>query len=367
MNGPHRRSCLDLIKPYEPGKPVEEVERELGLRDVLKLASNENPLGPSPEALKAIEGVLGRLHYYPDGNCHYLREALARKFGFTPAEVVVGNGTDELITLLALAYIGPGDEAVMVSPTFSEYEFALRLMGGIPRPVPLVGENFDYDPGALSEAINERTRLIFICSPNNPTGSLISSEQLESFMNDLPPGILVVLDHAYIEYVSGGDHPDGFDYIRQGRPLLVLRTFSKIYGLAGLRVGYGLAPAGVIADLNRVRQPFNVNLAAQVAAAAALEDRDHLERSLALVEKGRRQLAEGFGKMGLRAVPGEGNFLFVDTGTDSRKVFKALLQRGMIIRSGDIFGFPSYIRVTCGTGEQNESLLETLAAVLAGK
>jgi len=365
MNRPKRRSCIDQIKPYEPGKPVEEVERELGLKGVLKLASNENPLGPSPAALKALKGILGRLHYYPDGNCYYLKEALARKFGFTPAEVIVGNGTDELLMLLALAYINPGDEAVTVYPTFSEYEFALRLMGGVPRPVPLKGKNFDYDPGALAGAINERTRLVFICSPNNPTGSLISPAQLESFMRDLPPRILVVLDHAYIEYVTGSAHPNGLDYIRQGRPLLVLRTFSKIYGLAGLRVGFGLAPAGVIADLNRVREPFNVNTPAQVAAVAALEDEEHLKRSLAMVEKGRRQLAAGLAMMGLRAVPGGGNFLFVDTGSDSRKVFEALLQRGIIIRSGDIFGFPTHIRVTCGTEEQNESFLKALAEVLA--
>ncbi len=365
MNGPNRRRCLDLIKPYEPGKPVEEVERELGLTGVLKLASNENPLGPSPASLKALEKVLHRLHYYPDGNCFHLKKSLSEKFGLTPEEIIIGNGTDELLALLTLAYVNPGDEAVTAHPTFSEYEFALRLMGGVPRPVPLVGENFSFDWDALSAAINERTRLVFICSPNNPTGTTISRGQLDSFMAGLPPGVLVVLDHAYAEYVTEGSHPDGLDYIRQERPILVLRTFSKIYGLAGLRVGYGLAPAGVIADLNRVREPFNVNIPAQVAAVAALGDSAHLARSLALVEKGRRRLAEGFARMGLKAVPSGGNFLFVDLKTDSRKVFNRLLRRGVIVRSGDIFGYPTHIRVTCGTEEQNERFLAALEAVLA--
>ncbi|MGI6601070.1 MAG: histidinol-phosphate transaminase [Dethiobacteria bacterium] len=362
MNGPKRRSCLELIKPYEPGKPVEEVERELGLTDVLKLASNENPLGPSPAALEALKEQLEQLHYYPDGNCYYLKKALAEKYRVTFEELIIGNGTDELLTLLTLAYINPGDEAVMVHPTFSEYEFALRLMGGIPRRVPLVGDEFSYDFAALAAAVNERTRLVFICSPNNPTGTIISREQLEEFMASLPSNVLVVLDHAYIEYVTDRSHPDGLDYIQQKRPLLVLRTFSKIYGLAGLRIGYALAPAPVIADLNRVREPFNVNTLAQVAAAAALEDRAHLARSLALVEKSRQQLAAGFKQMGLKAVPTGANFFFVDVKTDSRRLFQALLRRGIIIRSGDIFGYPTHIRVTCGTEEQNERFLNALAA-----
>lgn len=364
MNGPSRRRCLDLIKPYEPGKPVEEVERELGLSGVLKLASNENPLGPSPKALEALKKDLDRLHFYPDGNCYHLKRALAKKYGFSPEEMVIGNGTDELLSLLALAYINPGDEAVTVDPTFSEYTFALRLMGGVPRPVPLVGDDFSYDFAAIAAAVNERTRLVFICSPNNPTGTVVDREELAEFIASLPSGVLVVLDHAYIEYVAGSAHPDGFDYIRQGRPLIVLRTFSKIYGLAGLRVGYGLAPAEVIADLNRVREPFNVNTPAQIAAAAALEDEAHLARSLELVEKGRLQLAEGLKRMGLKAAPSGGNFLFVDVATDSRKLFEALLRRGVIVRSGDIFGFPTHIRVTCGTEEQNERFLQALQEVL---
>ncbi len=364
MKGPERRHCLELIKPYESGKPIEEVERELGLTGVIKLASNENPLGPSPAALQTIAEHLDRLHYYPDGNCFQLKAALAKKTGIDPAEVIIGNGTDELLTLLTLAYINPGDEAVTAQPTFSEYEFALRLMGGVARAVPLSGDSFNYDFDAIAGAINERTRLIFICSPNNPTGTIVHRKPLEKFLDSLPPGILVVLDHAYVEYVTHPAHPDGIDYIRQGRPVLVLRTFSKIYGLAGLRIGYAVAPGAVIADLNRVREPFNVNSAAQVAAAAALEDCHHLARSKDLVEKGKQQLAAGFERLKLKAVPTEANFCFVDLKIDSRSIFEALLRRGVIVRSGDIFGYPTHIRVTYGTEEQNDRFLEALEEVL---
>lgn len=365
MKGPTRRRCLEKIKPYEPGKPVEEVKRELGLTDAVKLASNENPLGPSPAARKAVADLLGELHYYPDGGCYRLKAALAGKLGIAREELIIGNGTDELLILLALAYINPGDEAVMARPTFSEYEFALRLMGGIPHPVPLqTGDAFGYDFDAFAAAVNERTRLLFICSPNNPTGTIVQRRPLERFLASLPPGILVVLDHAYVEYVTDPAHPDGLEYVRQGRPVVVLRTFSKIYGLAGLRIGYAFAPAPVIADLNRVREPFNVNAAAQAAALAALEDGDHLARSRDVAERGRRQLAEGLERMGFKTAPTEANFCFVDVKTDSRRVFKALLERGVIVRSGDIFGYPTWIRVTCGTEEQNCRFLDTLAEVL---
>lgn len=365
MKGPALRRCLELLKPYEPGKPVEEVERELGLSGVIKLSSNENPLGPSPAALKAVAELLPRLHYYPDGSCHQLRKALSKKFGVGADMIVAGNGTDELLTLIALAYINPGDEAVIAQPTFSEYEFAVRLMGGIPRFVPLAGEEFRYDLDALAAAVNERTRLLFICSPNNPTGTIVRRDELDRFLSSLPPAVLVVLDQAYAEYVFDPSHPDGIAYIREGRPLLVMRTFSKIYGLAGLRIGYALAPAAVAADLNRVREPFNVNAAAQAAAVAALEDNEHLARSRALVERGRRQLAAGLARLGLKAVPTEANFCFVDLKTDSRRVCEALLRRGVIVRSGHVFGCPTCIRVSCGTEEQNARFLKALEDVLA--
>ncbi|MEW5785579.1 MAG: histidinol-phosphate transaminase [Bacillota bacterium] len=364
MRKPEMRRCLDLIRPYVPGKPVEEVERELGLKNVIKLASNENPLGPSPLALQALQQSLNRLHIYPDGNCFYLKAALAEKLSVEPAQIIFGNGSDELLSLLTATYINPGDEAVAVRPSFSEYEFAMRVMGGVLHTVPLRGGDFAFDLDALAAALNERTRLIFVCSPNNPTGSVVSRDELDRFLAALPPGILVVLDEAYYEYMDERARFSTLEYVRQCRPVIILRTFSKIYGLAGLRIGYGIAPAPVIADLNRVREPFNVNSAAQTAAAAALKDDAHLQRSRALVEAGRRQLALGLAELGLTPVPTQANFYFVDTKTDSKQVFEALLRRGVIVRTGDIFGFPTYIRVTIGTAEQNELFLKNLAAVL---
>lgn len=364
MDKPLKRNCLDLIKPYVPGKPVEEVERELGLTNVVKLASNENPLGPSPLALHALRDNLERLHYYPDGNCYYLKEALANKLNVEPEQLIIGNGSDELLSLIAAAYINPGDEGIMAQPTFSEYEFAMRLMGGIPRYIPLEGVNFNYNLSAMRKAFNRRTRLVFICTPNNPTGTVVTKDELDSFLDSLPSGVLVILDQAYYEYITGEQYKAGLEYIREGRPVILLRTFSKIYGLAGLRVGYGIAPSPVIDDLNRVREPFNVNCMAQTAAMAALNDTGHLELSRDLVVNGRKQLAEGLKSLGLTPVPSQANFYFVDIKTDSRRVFKEMLKRGVIVRTGDIFGYPSYIRVTFGTEEQNRRFIETLQEVL---
>ncbi len=365
MKKPEMRSCLDKIKPYVPGKPVEEVERELGLKNVIKMASNENPLGPSLRAVEAMRSNLKKMHIYPDGNCYYLKEALAAKLDLKTDQLIFGNGSDEILSFLTLDYINQGDEAVMVKPSFSEYDFAMRLMGGTPRQVPLVGPDFSYDFEAIIEAVNEKTRLVFICSPNNPTGSIVKKKDLDSFIERLPDNVLLVLDQAYIEYVDNEDHPTGLDYVEQGMPVILLRTFSKIYGLAGLRIGYGIAPAEIIGELNRVREPFNVNAMAQVAALGALKDNYHLERSRKLVGESRKQFVEGLSEMGLKPVPDQANFCFIDLKVDSREVFKAMLQKGVIVRTGDIFGFPTYIRVTYGTEEQNKRFLAALKEVLA--
>jgi len=362
---PEMRSCLDKIKPYVPGKPVEEVERELGLKNVIKMASNENPLGPSLRAVETMRSNLKKMHIYPDGNCYYLKEALAAKLDLKTDQLIFGNGSDEILSFLTLDYINQGDEAVMVKPSFSEYDFAMRLMGGTPRQVPLVGPDFSYDFEAILEAVNEKTRLVFICSPNNPTGSIVKKKDLDSFIERLPDNVLLVLDQAYIEYVDNEDHPTGLDYVEQGMPVILLRTFSKLYGLAGLRIGYGIAPAEIIGELNRVREPFNVNAMAQAAALAALDDNYHLQRSRKLVGESRKQFVEGLSEMGLKPVPDQANFCFIDLKVDSREVFKAMMQKGVIVRTGDIFGFPTYIRVTYGTEEQNKRFLAALKEVLA--
>lgn len=364
MKKPLARSCLEKIKPYVPGKPVEEVERELGLQDVCKLASNENPLGPSPRAVEAMQRQMSRLHYYPDGNCFYLKEALAAKLGVTPEHLIFGNGSDEIISLLAGAYVNSQDEAVAPQPSFSEYQFAVYLMDGILRTVDLRAGDFLYDFPAMAKAVNERTRLVFICSPNNPTGTIARRRELEAFMDRLPPQVLLVIDQAYYEYVTDPEYPDGLDYVRAGRPVVLLRTFSKIYGLAGLRIGYGIADPSIINDLNRVREPFNVNSMAQAAALAALDDVEHLAKSRFLVEKGKRQISAGLSRLGLQPVPTEANFFFIDVKKDSRQVFREMMRRGVIVRTGDIFNFPTYIRVTYGTEEQNYRFLSALAEVL---
>ncbi len=365
MSFPEMRSCLDLIKPYVPGKPVEEVERELGLSDVIKLASNENALGPSPLAVKAMQESAAEMHIYPDGNCYYLKEALAAKLNITEDQLLFGNGSDEILSFMTVAFINPGDEAVMVAPSFSEYDFAMRLMGGVPRLVPLTGSDFAYDLDAVLAAVNDQTKIVFICSPNNPTGSHVQRSDFVKFMDKIPDKVLVVLDQAYIEYVNDPGHPEGLDLIEQGYPVIALRTFSKIYGLAGLRIGYGIASSALITGLNRVREPFNVNAMAQKAALAALSDTAHLENSIAVVEQGRKTLAAGLSALGLKPVPDQANFCFVDIGVDSRQAFQALLMKGVIVRTGDIFGYPTFIRVTYGTAAQNERFLVALKEVLA--
>jgi len=364
VNKPEMRACLESIKPYVPGKPVEEVERELGLKNVIKLASNENPLGPSPAAVEAMQKMLSKMHIYPDGNCFYLREALAEKIAVRPEQLIFGNGSDEILSFLTMAYLNPGDEAVMVDPSFSEYDFAVRIMGGIPKRVNLEGADFSYNVDRILETVNDKTKLVFICSPNNPTGSVIKSAELERLIRSLPEKVMVVLDQAYFEYVDDPEHPAGLNYITEGLPVVALRTFSKIYGLAGLRIGYGVAPVQIVSDLNRVREPFNVSAIAQAAAHAALKDDQHIERSREMVFSARRQLAEGLAQIGLKPVPDQANFCFVDIGIDSKQAFSALMQKGVIVRTGDIFGFPTYIRVTYSTPEENKRFITALGEVL---
>jgi len=359
---PPKRECLEEIKPYVPGKPVEEVKREYNLEEVIKLASNENPLGPSPRAQEAMRESVEEVSFYPDGNCYRLKRILTRRMGVDQEELIIGNGSDELLKLLAETYINPGDEAVMPQPSFSEYDFAMKVMGGISRFVPLRSD-FEYDLEAMLEAVNERTRLVFLCNPNNPTGTFVNHRNLSNFIKKLPRGVIVVVDEAYCEYASDPYFPHSLELLEGGHPLLVLRTFSKIYGLAGLRIGYGIGSKQLIADMQRVREPFNVNHMAQVAAAAALEDDLHLARSRNLVEEGRRQVALGLEEMGLYPVPSQANFFFVNIGVDSREAFPLFLKRGIVIRTGDIFGYPNYIRVNFGTLEQNQLFLDALKEV----
>ncbi|NLY52675.1 MAG: histidinol-phosphate transaminase [Firmicutes bacterium] len=357
----YRKTILD-IAPYQPGKPISELRREKGLTDIIKLASNENPLGPSPKAVAAVQQSLTSLHIYPDGNCFELRESLAKRLGVEDMELIFGNGSDEVIKMLGLTFLEPGDEVLVCEPTFSEYAYAANLMGAKLRTLPLKDHAFDLE-GMLA-AINPKTKMVFICNPNNPTGAYVKQGAVDDFLTKIPEHVLVVFDEAYYEYVTAADYPDTISYVKEGRNVVVLRTFSKIYGLAGLRIGYGVAPGHIAQLVHRVREPFNVNAAAQVAALAALEDEEHVARSRELNEAGKAWLYQELAKLELDYVPSQTNFIFIDLKQDSQIVYQRLLDRGVIARSGGVFGCPTWLRVTIGTEEENQRFIEALAEVV---
>ncbi len=346
------------LKPYSPGKPLSELERELGIREAIKLASNENPWGPSPKALQVLEQAAASLHRYPDGGAHALREAVAKKWQVPQDQILVGNGSDEVISLLIKTFLAPGDEAVMADLTFVMYRLSVLGGHGVPVEVPL--QNWTHDLSAMVEAITDRTRLFFICNPNNPTGTILRAEEIDSVLDRIPEHVVVVFDEAYYEYVRAEDYPDSIHYVRDGRPVVVLRTFSKIYGLAGLRVGYGVTTPEIASYVNRVRPPFNVNSLAQEAAQAALLDDEHVAKSRAMNEAEMTFLEEGLTNMGLTTIPTQANFIYFDAGIDGAALYDALLREGVIVRH--IRG--SMIRVTIGQPTENRRFLEALAHVL---
>jgi histidinol-phosphate aminotransferase len=353
------------IDPYVPGKPIEDVQRELGIDDVIKLASNENPLGPSPLAVQAVQEAAAKLNLYPDSNCYYLKQELSAHLGVSPDNLIIGNGIDELLTILGEIYLNPCDEVVFADPSFPAYATVTRLMGAKPVAVPVDG-HFSHDLEAMAKAVTDQTKLVFLCNPNNPTGSMLTREQIDAFLEQAPPKVLVVLDEAYAEYAASKDYPDGIDYVREGRNVIVFRTFSKVYGLAGARVGYGAADPKIISLFNRVREPFNVNCLAQIAASAALRDRGHVEATLKNNERGKLFYYQKFEELGLPYVPTETNFIFVDLQGDGKKIFNALLRKGVIIRPGDIYGYPRCARVTIGKPEENARFIDELRRLSLG-
>ncbi len=356
------RDEIFSLKPYTPGKPVEEVKRELGLEDIIKLASNENPLGPSPRALDALRKSLDTIHFYPDSNNFYLKQKLISFLGIEDNQLLVGNGSDELLKLLVETFINRGDEVIFASPSFSEYEFTATIMGAKCIAVPLI--DFKHDLPAMADAITDKTKIIYLCNPNNPTGTAVSKAETDEFMTRVPEDVIVLFDEAYFEYVENPDFPNGLEYLKQGRNVIVSRTFSKIYGLAGLRIGYMVTTPDIVAAVERVTEPFNVNLLAQIAALAAIDDIDHVEASKKMNSAGKTYLYAEFEKMGLKYVPTEANFIFVDTGKDCQEVFKKLMSKGVIVRTGDIFGYPTYIRVTIGNPGENKRFITTLQEIL---
>ncbi|MBI3003412.1 MAG: histidinol-phosphate transaminase [candidate division NC10 bacterium] len=351
------------LRPYSPGKPIEEVERELGLTGPAKLASNENPLGPSPLAVKAIREAAAGVHRYPDGGGSALKARLAARLGVPPAQIALGNGSNELLEFAARIFLQPGDEAVMARPAFIIYRMACQALGAVPVEVPCRAHVHDLE--AMAAAVTARTKLIFVGNPNNPTGTAVQPAALEAFVRRLPPELLLVLDEAYWEFLPEGERPPSLDWVREGRRCFVLRTFSKIYGLAGLRVGYGVGPPELIDLLDRLRAPFNVNAVAQAAAAAALEDDAHVSRTLAATAEGRLALAAGLAALGVPAVPSAANFLLVDVRRDGAAVADALLKRGVIVRPMGAYGLPTHLRITVGTPPENARALEALRAAFA--
>lgn len=356
-----RPQVLGLI-PYGPGRPMEEVQRELGLDEVLKLASNENPLGPSPLALQAIREALQGLHRYPDGGCDTLRQGLSRRLGVRPEELCIGNGSNELLELVTRSFLGPGDEAVMGHPAFVVYRSVCQAVGCEIREVPL--KDFTHDLSGMLQAVTARTKLVFLGNPNNPTGTCISPTDLHDFVQELPRDVILVVDEAYREFVPRHLQPDFLRPIRDGRYLLTLRTFSKAYGLAGLRIGYGIAPVEMVEILNRVRQPFNVNTLAERGALAALEDTDHLEETVRITEAGRRNLQSRLEELGLLCIPSVANFILVNVRLDGRAIADALLRKGIIVRSMEGYDLPTHIRITVGTPQENTRAIKALAEVL---
>ena len=357
---------IRTLTPYPPGKPIEEVERELGISGSIKLASNENPLGPSPRAMAAVADALRTVHLYPDGSAFYLRRRLAERHGVSPDDILVGNGSNEIIELIVRTFLRPRDEAVMADQAFVIYRMVVQAVAAPPRVIPL--RNFTHDLEAIAEAVTPRTRLIFLANPNNPTGTIFRRTAWEAFLRALPPRqLLVVADDAYADYVEDPEYPDTIALRGDGNvPVVTLRTFSKLYGLAGLRIGYAVAPAPVIEAMQRIRQPFNVNGLALVGALAALDDVEHVQRTLAVNREGMRVLTEAFRRLELPFVPSAANFILLRVG-QGLAVYEALLRQGVIVRPMDGYGLPEYLRVTIGLPEENARFIEALETVLRSR
>jgi histidinol-phosphate aminotransferase len=361
---PGIRKAIRNIPPYVPGKAIKEAARELGLTRFIKLASNESVAGPSPLAVAAIRRNLADLHRYPEDSSHDLKEALARKHGVRPANILLGTGADEVLLLLGQLFLEPGDECLYPYPSFSLYRKSALVMGGVPVESPLREERIDVEE--LLRRVSPRTKLVFLCNPNNPTGHLVASDAVLSFLDRLPAHVFPVIDEAYAEFVDDPGFRDAVGMFRQGRQLAAIRTFSKIYGIAGLRVGYAVVPEELAVTADGIRNSFNVNSLAQVAALAALEDQEHVARTLEATFAGRKQLTEGLQALGLKPIPSQTNFVCVGIRREAQEVFRRLLARGLIIRPLAGFAMPQHIRITVGTRSENAEVLAALAEELGG-
>ena len=359
------RSDIEDIPVYIPGKPIEEVQRMLGLKRVIKLASNENPLGPSPKAEKAIMKALKDMNRYPDAASWYLKAKIATTLKTEISRIICGNGSDEIIILAMKAFVNPGDEVIIAKPTFLIYQVAAGIAGANIKFVPLT-KSLKYDLKAMKKAVTDKTKIIFIANPDNPAGSYVTKKELDEFFDGLPNDCLVYLDEAYFELArdAAGDYPDGIDYL--DRPnLIVARSFSKIYGLAGLRIGYGITSARIVNYLDKFRDPFNVNCLAQAAASAAMDDKEFVKKTLKIVKEERQFLYDELEKMGLEYVKTVTNFMMINVKRDSKKVFEDMICKGVIIRDMQAWGYDTFIRVSVGTREENKVFIDTLKKVLS--
>jgi histidinol-phosphate aminotransferase len=347
------RRVLQYLKPYLPGQEI---------AGNIKLASNENPLGPSPKALSVVQKMDESLSLYPDGGCTLLREALSEKFELKSSQILAGNGSDEILLYLAAAFLDPGDEVLIPAPTFSVYETSARLFGASPSWIQM--ENGEWTLDSISRLVNSKTKIVYLCNPNNPTGTIFSKAMLVDFLGKISDRVVVVIDEAYHEYAVSPEYPQTVPLLQANPNVVVLRTFSKIYGLAGLRVGYALSSEPVIEALSKVKMPFNVNRVAQQAAVAALKDTEFVKKSQANNEAGKQYLYKELKSLGLNYLPTEANFIYIEVPLEAKIVFEKLVQKGITIRPLESFGCPRAIRVTIGTPEQNEAFVKALKQVL---
>jgi histidinol-phosphate aminotransferase len=353
------------LKPYVPGKPIEEVQRELGISNVCKLASNENPLGPSPRATAVLGDALTDLNLYPDGSGFYLRKRLAEVHGVGKDQIILGNGSVDVIEMACRTFLGPQDNAVMSAGAFIMCYLATQAVNGNAVMVPMA-DGVTHDLEAMAGAVNDLTKLIYIANPNNPTGTMVGRQALERFLDALPAQVIVLMDEAYFEYMDHPDYPDSFRFLHRGRNIIILRTFSKAYGLAGLRVGYGVSTGEIIAGLNKIRSPFNTNSLSQLAALHALEDSEHLEKSVALNREGLDFIQGELDRLGLDYTPSFGNFVLVTTPLTSSDAFSAFLQEGVIVRPMAGYGYPNSFRVSTGLPEENQRFIKALEKITSG-
>jgi len=359
-----RKSILK-IKPYKPGKPIGEVKRELGLKRIIKLASNENTLGPSSQALKALRDFLPKIYLYPEDSCFYLKKELAKKLKVKRENLILGNGSDEIMELVSKTFLNPGEEVIYGHPSFLIYETVVRIMGG--KPVPVSLKDYTYDLKRILRAVTKKTKIIFVCNPNNPTGTMVSGEEIRAFLKRVPKRIIVVFDEAYRDYVERRDFPDSIKLLKENRNLIILRTFAKIYGLAGLRIGYGIAQAEVIAFLSKVRLPFNVNSLAQAAALASLSDEERAKKTRKMNALGKRLLYAAFRSLDLVYVPTQTNFILINLKRNGKRICQTLLKEGIIVREMSAWGLNNYIRVTIGNEKENKRFVQALKKIIRRK